>query len=147
MLFDQVFATADELIRIERKRRRDIDIGSVDVGLRGNEGVFLFASERTSLTPSSPKFEDIFEPTGPPTTMVEHLIETGDHSRNGESPWGSSTVLVLKKDGGMRVCVDYHQLNKVTVLGHNPIPKVDDLLHPTGNTKVMSTLDLRSVYH
>ena len=55
-LFEQAFATAEELIRIERKRHRDIDIGSVGVGLRGNEVVSLSTSKRNELNPLLAEF-------------------------------------------------------------------------------------------
>ena len=79
LLIDQAFATADELIRIECKRRRDIDIGSVDFGLRSNDGVFLSPGERDELTALLAQFEDIFQLTGRPTMVAKHRINTGYH--------------------------------------------------------------------
>ena len=57
------------------------------------------------------------------------------------SPWASPIVLVKKKDGGMRFCVDY--LNKATKLNEFPLPKIDDLL---AGAKYFTTLDLASGY-
>ena len=48
------------------------------------------------------------------------------------SPWASAIVLVRKKDGGLRICVDYHQLNSVTKLDTFPLPRIDDLLDQLG---------------
>jgi len=44
------------------------------------------------------------------------------------SPWGASVLLVKKKDGSFRLCVDYRQLNKYTIKNKYPFPKIDDLI-------------------
>ena len=58
------------------------------------------------------------------------------------SPWASPLVLVRKKDGNLRFCVDYRQLNAVTKLDPFPIPRIDDLLDQLGKSCYFSTLDL-----
>ena len=62
------------------------------------------------------------------------------------SPWASAIVLVRKKDGGLRICVDYHQLNSVTKLDTFPLPRIDDLLDQLGSAKYLTTLDLAAGY-
>ena len=54
-----------------------------------------------------------------------------------ESPWAAQAVLVPKKDGSLRCCVDYRKLNKVTVPDTYPMPRMDDLLHATQKAEVM----------
>ena len=62
------------------------------------------------------------------------------------SPWASAIVLVCKKDGTLRICVDYHQLNSVTKLDTFPLPRIDDLLDQLGNAKYFTSLDLAAGY-
>lgn len=62
------------------------------------------------------------------------------------SPWASPIVLVAKKDGSTRFCVDYRKLNSITKMDVYPLPRVDDLLDVLGNTQYFSTLDLASGY-
>jgi len=56
-------------------------------------------------------------------------------------------LLVKKKDGGMRLCVDYRQLNKVAIKNQHPLPKIDDLMDQLVGAEVFSKIDLRSGYH
>ena len=66
--------------------------------------------------------------------------------RESTSPWSSPIILVKKKDGEMRFCVDYRKLNSVTVGHAHPLPRVDDILDSLGNSHYFSTLDLKSAY-
>jgi len=56
-------------------------------------------------------------------------------------------LLVKKKDGSMRLCVDYRQLNKVTIKNQYPFPRIDDLMDQLVGVEVFSKIDLRSGYH
>ena len=65
------------------------------------------------------------------------------------SPYASRLVLVQKKDGGLRVCVDYHGVNRNTVPDRYPIPRIDDLIDTVGRQqgKFFTSLDLMKGYH
>jgi len=59
--------------------------------------------------------------------QLEELLKK-QFIRPSVSPWGSPVLLVKKKDGSMRLCVDYRQLNKVTIKNQYPLPRIDDLM-------------------
>ena len=63
------------------------------------------------------------------------------------SPYGAPVLLVKKKDGTMRMCVDYRALNSVTVKNAYPLPRIDELLDKIQGSKYFSSLDLLSGYH
>ncbi|KAJ9532205.1 hypothetical protein QJQ45_003891 [Haematococcus lacustris] len=63
------------------------------------------------------------------------------------SPYGASVLFVEKKDGSLRMCVDYRALNKLTVKDRYPLPRIDDLFDKLAGKKVFSSLDLQSGYH
>ena len=63
------------------------------------------------------------------------------------SPWGAPVLFVKKKDGTLSLCIDYRQLNKVTVKNKYPLPMIDDLFDQMRGEKVFSKIDLRSGYH
>jgi hypothetical protein len=60
---------------------------------------------------------------------------------------GAPVLFVKKKDGTLRLCIDYCQLNKVTVKNRYPLPRIDDLFDQLKGAKVFSKIDLRSGYY
>ncbi|XP_027337039.1 uncharacterized protein LOC113850671 [Abrus precatorius] len=78
--------------------------------------------------------------------QVEDLLQK-QFVRPSVLPWGALVLLVKKKNGSMRICVDYHQLNKVTIKNKYLIPRIDDLMDQLRGVSVFSKIDLRSSYH
>ena len=58
------------------------------------------------------------------------------------SPWGAPVLFFKKKDGSLRLCIDYRQLNKVTIRNQYPLPRIDDLFDQLQGAKVFSKIDL-----
>jgi len=67
--------------------------------------------------------------------------------RPSASPWGSPVLFIRKKNGSMRMCIDYRSLNAVTIKNKYPLPRIDDLLDQLKRAKYFSKIDLRSGCH
>ena len=78
-------------------------------------------------------------------TQVQQMLSS-NVIRPSNSPWASPMVMVRKKDGRLRFCVDFRQLNAATVKDAHPLPRIDDLLDALHGAKWFSTLDLKSGY-
>ena len=78
--------------------------------------------------------------------QMEEMVNKG-FVRPSTSPWGAPVLFVKKKDGSMRLCIDYRELNKVTIRNQYPLPRIDDLFDQLQGAKVFSKIDLRSGYH
>lgn len=76
---------------------------------------------------------------------LKRMLETGV-IKPGQSPWASPVVLVRKKDGKIRFCVDYRRLNSVTVFDSYPLPRIDETIDSLSGARYFTTLDLLSGY-
>ena len=81
--------------------------------------------------------------------LASQLQELSDKGfiRPSHSPWGAPVLFVKKKDGTFRMCIDYRELNKLTIKNRYPLPRIDDLFDQLQGSSWYSKIDLRSGYH
>ena len=78
--------------------------------------------------------------------QLEDLLEKG-FIRSSSSPWGAPVLFVKKKDGSMRLCIDYRGINNITIKDKYPLPGIDELLDQLKGASWFSKIDLASGYH
>nr|GEW03656.1 putative reverse transcriptase domain-containing protein [Tanacetum cinerariifolium] len=81
--------------------------------------------------------------------LSEQLKELSDKGfiRPSSSPWGAPVQIVKKKNGSFRMCIDYRELNKLTVKNRYPLPRINDLFDQLQGSSIYSKIDLRSGFH
>uniref|UniRef100_A0A1X7UT63 Reverse transcriptase domain-containing protein n=1 Tax=Amphimedon queenslandica TaxID=400682 RepID=A0A1X7UT63_AMPQE len=126
------------------------------------EGEQLSGEQRERLKTLVKQFSDVFKNEPGCIDLVKHKISTGDANpvlkqelddmmkrriiEPSVSEWSSPIVLVGKKDGTMRLCVDYRRLNELTTSDVYPMQRVDDVIDRVGGANYFSTLDLTKGY-
>ncbi|TYK21915.1 putative 22 kDa kafirin cluster [Cucumis melo var. makuwa] len=78
--------------------------------------------------------------------QLQELVDKG-YIRPSVSPWGAPVLFMKKKDGTLKLCIGYRQLNKVTIRDKYPLPRIDDLFDQLRGAALFSKIDLRSGYH
>ena len=78
--------------------------------------------------------------------QLQELLDKG-FIRPSASPWGAPILFVKKKDKTLRLCIDYRQLNRVTMKNRYPLSRIDDLFDQLRGARVYSKIDLRTGYH
>ena len=73
--------------------------------------------------------------------QLQELLDKG-YTRPSVSLWGAPVLFVKKKDGTLRLCIDYQKLNQVTVKNKYPLPRIDDLFDQLQGAEVFSKIDL-----
>nr|GEW32065.1 putative reverse transcriptase domain-containing protein [Tanacetum cinerariifolium] len=123
----------------------------------------VFLEDLPSLPPARPvEFQIDLIPRAAPVARVpyrlasskmkelsEQLQELFDKGfiRTSSSPWGAPVLFVKKKDGSFRMCIDYRELNKLTIKNRYPLPRIDDLFDQLQGSSIYSKIYLRSGYH
>ena len=113
-------------------------------------GCFTAAPHRVRLAEGAEVFRERMRRTprgfeGEEERHLTSMLEAGV-IQPSESPWASAPVLIRKKDGGVRWCVDYRRLNAITVKDAFPLPLISDCLESLAENQFMSTLDMASGY-
>nr|GFA29818.1 putative reverse transcriptase domain-containing protein [Tanacetum cinerariifolium] len=109
--------------------------------------------KRLEDVPIVRNFPEVFPkdlPGLPPIRQVEFQIDLvlgKGFIRPSSSPWGASVLFIKKKDGSLRMCIGYRELNKLTVKNRYPLLRVDDLFDQLQGSSLYSKIDLRSSYH
>ena len=78
--------------------------------------------------------------------VIHELLDKG-FIRQSTSPWGASVLFAKEKDKTLRLCIDYRQLNRVTIKNWYPLPRNDDLFDQLRGARVYSKIDIRTGYH
>ena len=78
--------------------------------------------------------------------QLQELLDKG-FIRPSTSPWGALVLFAKKKDKTIRLCIDYRQLNRVTIKNQYPLPRIDDLFDQLRGARVYSKIDLHTGYH
>ncbi|KAD1573174.1 hypothetical protein E3N88_42603 [Mikania micrantha] len=80
------------------------------------------------------------------SNQLQELLDKG-FIRPSFSPWGALVLFVKKKEGSFRMCIDYRELNKVTIKNRYALPRIDDMFDQLQGSSYYSKIDLRSGYH
>ena len=99
-----------------------------------------------SEPPSKSTYRLSYEETAELKKQLGDLLANG-HVKPSVSPYGAPVLFVQKKEGTLRLCVDYRALNKITIKNRYPLLRIDELLDKLVNAKYFTKIDLRSGYH
>ncbi|GJU15130.1 putative reverse transcriptase domain-containing protein [Tanacetum coccineum] len=80
------------------------------------------------------------------SNQLQELADRG-FIRPSTSPWGAPVLFVKNKNRSFRMCIDYRELNKLTIKNHYPLPRIDDLFDQLQGSSIYLKIDLRSGYH
>ncbi|GKB67286.1 putative reverse transcriptase domain-containing protein [Tanacetum coccineum] len=110
----------------------------------------VFPEDLPGLPPARPvEFQIDLIPGAAPVARAPYRLAFSNKGfiRPSSSPWGAPVLFVKKKDGLFRMCIDYRELNKLTVKNRYPLPRIDDLFDQLQGSSIYSKIDLRSGYH
>ena len=149
---DEVEIESSDLTSEELKLGVDLINSYKDIFSQGESDIGLTSSvkHRIDLSDNTP-FKQRHRRT-PPAMIDElrnhlQLLVTSGVIRRSKSPWASNVVLCRKKNGQLRMCVDYRQLNQRTIKDAYALPRIDDILDSLLGNKFFTVLDMKSGYH
>ncbi|GKB54279.1 putative reverse transcriptase domain-containing protein [Tanacetum coccineum] len=125
------------LAHVMEKKSKERRLEDVSVIRDFPEGAAPVARAPYRLAPSEMKELSV---------QLQELLEKG-FIHPSSSPWGAPVLFVKKKDGSFRMCIDYRELNKLTIKNRYPLLRIDDLFDQLQGSSVYSKIDLRSGYH
>ncbi len=138
--------TNEQRIQFEKLINDNRDIFAKDKNDLGKTGIIKHGIDTGDTKPikqrayqTGPKEKQIIK------IEVEEMLKKGV-IRKSKSPWTSPVVLVKKKDGETRFCIDYRKLNNITKKDNHPLPRIDDMLDTFQGSQWFTTLDLASGY-
>ncbi|GJY40733.1 putative reverse transcriptase domain-containing protein [Tanacetum coccineum] len=143
------------IIRGDRSKTRLSLISSIKSKRYISRGCQVFIAQvmenksdkkRLADIPVVREFLEVFREDLPGLPPVRQLADRG-FIRPSTSPWGAPILFVKKKDGSFRMCIDYQELNKLTIKNRYPLPRIDDLFDQLQGLSVYSKIDLRFGYH
>ena len=138
--------TEEQRLQLEALLTNFADVFALDPSELGSTGLVKHSIDTGDHAPiRQPLRRTPFALRGKVNEMVREMVAQGVVEPS-KSPWASPIVLVRKKDGGMRFCVDYRKLNHLTKLDVFPLPRIDDTLDQLAGAKYFTTLDLMSGY-
>ena len=145
--FSDTDLTASQIEKVQQLFQQYQDVfseGEFDIG---HTDTITHRIELTDEVPFKQRHRRI--PPAMYQEVKDHLRKLLDHDiiRESNSPWASSIVLVRKKDGRLRFCIDYRLLNQRTVKDSYALPRIEEMLDVLAGAKYFSTLDLRSGYY
>ena len=150
-LVDSVAEMATRLPWQEKSKLQDLlcehhNVFALEDGERGEKGMVQMTIDTGDYEPKRQPARRT--PFAARKEIAHQLRSMQDQGviRPSSSPWASPVVLVRKKDGSLRFCIDYRNLNSVTKGDTFPLPRIDDMLDQVGKSKFFSTLDLAAGY-
>lgn len=160
------FIVYPEFLHTENETIRVAALASKDVTLPEELEEFadVFSEEEASILPSSSEYDhtiDLIPGKEPPyrplhrqslkeQEVLREYLQTAlkkGYIRESKSPAGAPVLFVPKKDGTLRLCVDYRGLNAITVKNRYPLPLISETLDRLAGAKIFTQLDLRDAYH
>ncbi len=118
----------------------------LEEGERGETDLVQFEITTGDVTPQKQAVRRMPFAVRREVALQLHRMQQSGVIQPSASPWASPIILVRKKDGSLRICVDYRKLNSVTKADTFPLPRIDDILDQLHQSKYFSSIDLASGY-